>query len=185
MKNDIEQKNQEQPKNFSRNTCTYKNNAVLLHRNQICNNYKPRKIMDSQVTLKYLTDHGVKPSVQRLAVMDYLLKHRTHPTVEDIYNDLHPTMPTLSKTTVYNTLRVLTEQGAALQLTIDEKKVCFDADTQPHAHFLCRKCGKVFDLRLHHKDLKQCVTVPEGFTIEQEDLYFRGICKHCAEKEEK
>ena len=89
--------------------------------------------MEAATTLRYLTEHGVKPSVQRLAVMDYLMEHHTHPTVEEIYSALLPNMPTLSKTTVYNTLKLLTEQGAAIQLTIDERNVCFDADTSAHA----------------------------------------------------
>lgn len=74
-------------------------------------------------TLDILTNHGVKPSVQRLAVMDYLVENHTHPTADEIYSALHKQMPTLSKTTVYNTLKLLTEQGAAIQLTIDERKM--------------------------------------------------------------
>lgn len=138
--------------------------------------------METPDALKYLTDHGIKPSVQRLAVMGYLLEHRTHPTVEDIYAALHPDMPTLSRTTVYNTLRLLTEQGAALQLTIDERKVCFDADTSPHAHFLCTKCGRVYDIALREPKLRTNAVMPEGFRAAQADLYYRGTCPHCAEQ---
>ena len=104
--------------------------------------------MEATTPLRNLTDHGVKPSAQRLAVMEYLMEHRTHPSADEIYCALHPAMPTLSKTTVYNTLRLLTEKGAAIQLTIDERNVCFDADTTPHAHFLCTRCGKVYDVPL-------------------------------------
>ena len=52
---------------------------------------------------------GVRPSVQRLAVMDYLATHKTHPTVDEIYSSLAPSIPTLSKTTVYNTLKLFVE----------------------------------------------------------------------------
>ncbi len=135
--------------------------------------------MEANVTLDYLTAHGVKPSMQRMAVMEYLLDHRTHPTADEIYSALHPAMPTLSKTTVYNTLKILTDKGAALQLTIDEKNYCFDADTSPHAHFLCTRCGRVFDLKLVNKRLERCATLPKGFSIEQTQLYFRGICCEC------
>ena len=76
----------------------------------------------------HLIGYNIKPSVQRIAVMDYLLKHRTHPSVEEIYSALSGDMPTLSKTTVYNTLKLFAEQGAAQMLTIDEKNVCFDGD---------------------------------------------------------
>lgn len=140
--------------------------------------------MEAIPTFDYLLAHGVKPSMQRMAVMEYLLKHRTHPTAEEIYTALHPSLPTLSKTTVYNTLRLLTEKGAALQLTIDERYVCFDADTTPHAHFLCRGCSKVYDFKLNDQELIAAASVPEGFVVDSTHLYFRGLCKHCKENEQ-
>lgn len=70
---------------------------------------------------QHLTDHGVKPSIQRLAIMKYLMEHRTHPTADMIFNDLYKEIPTLSKTTVYNTLKLLTEHGAVRTIGIDEK----------------------------------------------------------------
>ena len=45
-----------------------------------------------------LQSHHIKPSVQRMAIMKYLMEHRTHPTVDEIYTSLAPEMPTLSKT---------------------------------------------------------------------------------------
>ena len=71
--------------------------------------------------VKRLQNHNIKPSVQRIAIMTYLMEHRTHPTVDEIYTALAPSIPTLSKTTVYNTLKLLSEQGAAQTLTIDER----------------------------------------------------------------
>ena len=136
--------------------------------------------MEAATTLRYLTEHGVKPSVQRLAVMDYLMEHHTHPTVDEIYSALLPNMPPLSKTTVYNTLRLLTEKGAAMQLTIDERNVCFDADTTPHAHFLCTRCGKVYDVPLRETNLERQACIPPGFRTEQGAIYYRGCCARCA-----
>ena len=72
--------------------------------------------------VKRLQNHNIKPSVQRIAIMNYLIEHRTHPTVDEIYTALSPSIPTLSKTTVYNTLKLLSEQGAAQTLTIDERQ---------------------------------------------------------------
>ena len=95
--------------------------------------------------IKRLQNHNIKPSVQRIAIMSYLMEHRTHPSVDEIYTALAPSIPTLSKTTVYNTLKLLSEQGAAQTLTIDERNTCYDAETSPHAHFLCKQCGKIYD----------------------------------------
>lgn len=70
-----------------------------------------------EIVVERLQGHNIKPSVQRIAIMKYLMEHRTHPTVDEIYTALSPTIPTLSKTTVYNTLKILSEQGAAQTLT--------------------------------------------------------------------
>lgn len=48
---------------------------------------------------EYLLSYQIKPSVQRIAIMDYLLKHHTHPSIDEIYMALCQDIPTLSKTT--------------------------------------------------------------------------------------
>ena len=55
---------------------------------------------------EYLQSYGIKPSLQRIAIMEYLIENRIHPTVEDIYEALYIKVPTLSKTTVYNTIKL-------------------------------------------------------------------------------
>lgn len=139
--------------------------------------------MASTSTPDYLVAHGIKPSVQRMAMMEYLLEHRTHPTADEIYSALIARIPTLSKTTVYNTLRLFVEQGVATQLTIDERNVCFDAVREPHAHFLCRRCNRVYDLPLRYNDLRTAADLPASFSAETADLYYRGVCADCACKE--
>lgn len=133
--------------------------------------------------IKILQHYGIHPSVQRIAIMDYLLKHRTHPTVDEVYVALYKDIPTLSKTTVYNTLRLFSEQGAALMLTIDERKICFDGDITPHAHFMCRRCGKLFDFNLPDSILCKSPDA-RNFVIEQMHVYYKGICEDCKKSEE-
>lgn len=130
-----------------------------------------------------LTSHHVKPSVQRIAIMEYLMSHCTHPTVEEIYSSLSPDMPTLSKTTVYNTLKLLCEHGAAKMLNIDERSTCYDAITQPHGHFLCRECGKVVDLMTPALQQKEVEGMElEGHEVQEIHYYYKGVCKQCREK---
>ena len=130
----------------------------------------------------HLIGYNIKPSVQRIAVMDYLLKHRTHPSVEEIYSALSGDMPTLSKTTVYNTLKLFAEQGAAQMLTIDEKNVCFDGDTSLHAHFLCKRCGKIYDLPISEPMKETLESNIEGHSVDELHYYYKGTCKDCLEK---
>lgn len=129
---------------------------------------------------KYLIDHGIKPSVQRIFIMQYLLTHRTHPTADMIYNDLSPLIPTLSKTTVYNTLKLFVEQNATLALTIDDKNAHFDGDTSDHAHFFCLGCNCIYDIDM--SEVSCSVPQSDEFTVTETHLYYKGYCKACQEK---
>ena len=134
--------------------------------------------------VKRLQTHNIKPSVQRIAIMNYLMEHHTHPTVDEIYTALSPSIPTLSKTTVYNTLKLLSEQGAAQTLTIDERNTCYDADTNPHVHFLCKRCGKIYDLHCDANIKKVEDTDMDGHEVQEIHYYYKGICKDCIENEQ-
>ena len=133
--------------------------------------------MPARNTITYLQEHGIHPSIQRIAIMEYLLKHRTHPSVEAVYASLHPKMPTLSRTTVYNTLKLFARCGAVRMLTIDEHNVCFDGDMQPHAHFLCRVCGRIYDVPLQAEP----VPLPDlgDYDLEELHYYYKGVCPSC------
>lgn len=121
-----------------------------------------------------LTEAGIKPSAQRIAVTSYMLTHRTHPTAEEIYKALHPDYPTISLTTVYNTLKRLVEAGAIKSLNVDQTTTRFDGATDDHAHFVCTKCGSITDVEL----LQQPIA-PNGFDIAEMQVTLRGVCRQC------
>lgn len=134
---------------------------------------------------EYLLSYNIKPSVQRIAIMDYLLKHRTHPCIDEIYLALCKDIPTLSKTTVYNTLKLFIEHGAARMLTIDERNACFDGDTSVHAHFQCKNCGKIYDIPIQSESKERETLQKDGFQIEETHRYYKGICPNCNHTENK
>jgi Fur family ferric uptake transcriptional regulator/Fur family peroxide stress response transcriptional regulator len=135
----------------------------------------------SEEAVERLKSKSIKPSMQRVAIMDYLIMNRTHPSVDDVYRGLASTIPTLSKTTVYNTLKLFSEKGAALMLTIDESRVNFDGDTSPHTHFLCNGCGKIYDLQMS-ASIKEVVGMSiAGHQISEIHYYYKGVCKACLE----
>lgn len=126
----------------------------------------------------YLTQHDVKPTMQRVVIMQYLMEHKTHPTIDEIFNDLLPSVPTLSKATVYNTLKLLHEKKAVLSLTIDEKNLRYDATTATHAHFKCKTCGKVYDIPMEEQQVPP-FNNPAKFNLEETQVYFLGECEKC------
>ena len=86
---------------------------------------------------EYQVNVGIHLSHHRLKILEYLTKHRTHPTVDIIYKNLSKEIHTLSKTTIYkhDTIKVFTSKGIVQELTMEEKEVRYDADTTQHAHF--------------------------------------------------
>mgnify|MGYP004699594623 FL=1 len=129
-----------------------------------------------------LMERGIRPSMQRLAIMDYLINHPIHPTIDDVYQALSNKVPTLSRTTVYNTLRMLSENQAAQMITIDEHRVCYDGNVENHVHFYCKKCGKIIDLFGEQAPKLEGEKTVEGNIIQEEQLYYKGICAKCAKK---
>lgn len=127
---------------------------------------------------------GIKPSAQRLAIMQYLLDHKTHPTVDEIFTELSPSMPTLSRTTVYNTLKLFVDNKVALMLGIDEKTTHFDGDTSLHAHFQCLECGEIYDIFLNDLPQLSNVDVDQigNLQIKETEVYYKGYCNKCLNK---
>ncbi len=126
-----------------------------------------------------LSSSGIRPSLQRLAIMEYLLAHHIHPTVEDVYNGLSGKISTLSRTTVYNTLRMFSEHHVAQMITIDDHHVCYDGELHPHVHFFCRQCGKVFDMMEEKAPVLSAPIEIEGHRVEEQQLYYKGVCRNC------
>ena len=127
---------------------------------------------------QYLRQFSIKPSVQRSAVMNFLLNNRIHPTIDEIYLALSPNMPTLSKTTVYNTLDLFVEKGAVRALAIDERNARYDVDISAHAHFMCKSCGAVHDIFNLSPSYFQIPSV-EGLKIDTAEISYFGVCSNC------
>ncbi|HOG69585.1 MAG TPA: transcriptional repressor, partial [Fibrobacteraceae bacterium] len=64
-----------------------------------------------QTHSEILQNKGIRPSVQRVRIFKFLMQSKEHPTVEMIFNALLPEMPSLSRTTVYNTVELFKEVG--------------------------------------------------------------------------
>lgn len=127
---------------------------------------------------QYLRQFSIKPSVQRSAVMNFLLNNRIHPTIDEIYLALSPNMPTLSKTTVYNTLDLFVEKGAVRALAIDERNARYDVDISAHAHFICKSCGKVHDIFNVNPTYFQ-LPQSDKFKIDAVEISYSGVCNSC------
>ncbi|WP_045168710.1 Fur family transcriptional regulator [Caldicellulosiruptor morganii] len=129
---------------------------------------------------KQLEQKGIKPSFIRLKIYQYLVEHKTHPTADEVYNSLLSEIPTLSKTSVYNTLSLFVSKGLAQIITIEENIARFDADTSVHGHFKCKTCGKVYDFLIKSDSIYSSLS-PE-FVVDEVYVYYKGTCPYCKNK---
>jgi len=126
-----------------------------------------------------LKTHKISPSVQRLEILSYLLQYKSHPSVDEIYGQLIDSIPTLSKTTVYNTLNLFLKEGIVQTLNINTKEDRFDATVKKHAHFLCSKCGKIEDIENDKiSDVLKITSINKNH-VDFSAINFVGICKNC------
>ena len=125
-----------------------------------------------------LETKGIRPSFQRLKVMEYLHNHKnSHPTAEEIYATLSPEIPTLSRATVYNTLHSFSEHGLVNCISLDGIETRYDVRIDTHGHFKCEKCGTIrnFSIKLEGLQLEGL----ENYEVKHRNIIFTGICPNC------
>lgn len=133
-----------------------------------------------QEKLEVLRKKGHFLTSSRLMVLEYLSESTSHPTADEIYTALKDRLPSLSKATVYNTLKLFIELGVAREIKVERDKSRFEAKTNPHIHFTCVKCGTVYDIE------KETFKFPkniENHKVMFGDLLLYGICSSCQKKE--
>jgi Fur family transcriptional regulator, peroxide stress response regulator len=109
-----------------------------------------------------------------------LRSHRDHPTADQIYEELAPRLPGLSRTTVYRVLEIVVRLGLASRVAHPGAAARFDPETGPHHHLLCTGCGRLIDLDPGEvPPVSDPTTLPESFEIQDASVYFRGTCAPC------
>jgi len=120
---------------------------------------------------------------QREAILRFLRGTFTHPTADQIYEELRRELPNISKGTVYRNLKVLKEMDLVTELNLNGTVNRFEAKLQDHYHFRCQHCGRVFDVDLPvDRDLAHRASARTGFKIFHHQLEFRGLCHECQRK---
>lgn len=121
----------------------------------------------------------VRHSKQRDAIFDNLCSRYDHPTAEDIYFSLKPTMPALSLATVYRNLSQLEGDGKIIRIE-SAGTARYDGNINLHYHLSCINCGGVFDVFME-SDCGLCKKASELFDgkIIGHSVLFTGYCSAC------
>ncbi|MDR0720551.1 MAG: transcriptional repressor [Treponema sp.] len=125
-----------------------------------------------------------KHSKKRDAILEVLKSTDTHPGAQWVYEKLKPVIPYLSLGTVYRNLNLFREEGDVVSLGVVNGEERFDACTLPHAHAVCKVCGKVSDLsgEILAELLENYRVEIHNFTIDIRNTVFYGLCNDCLVK---
>lgn len=125
-------------------------------------------------------------SRQREIILATLKENVVHPTAEFLYEVLKEKEPSISKATLYRNLNQLAEKGIIKKIDGLEVSSHFDHNTHEHYHFICDKCGKVFDVPFEiAPDVVSKTEQKTGFTVKGYDIAIHGICNECKSAQHK
>jgi Fur family peroxide stress response transcriptional regulator len=131
--------------------------------------------------IEALRNKGYKATPQRIAICRIVLNSRTHPSAQQVYDEVKKIHPTVSLATVYKTLEVLRNLELVQEINLPKGQARFDPYLNPHINLICLKCGNITDLDdITVKEITRKVAAATKFrpTGQRVDVY--GICQKCS-----
>jgi len=137
---------------------------------------------EQEVLENYISQHNLKITKQRRAVLEAFLDSEDHVSAEELYKIVSEKEPKIGLATVYRTLALLTESGLAAELDFGDgqKRYEHNLDHDHHDHMICTKCGKIIEF--HHpliEKLQEDVAREHGFEMTTHKLDMFGVCQNC------
>lgn len=121
---------------------------------------------------------------KRNAILSCLRSTDTHPSAEMVHEMLQTDHPDISLATVYRNLSRFKNQGLIQSLGTVNGIERFDANTEPHVHFVCNCCSAVMDLHQMDAPQRLCQEAAQhlGGQVDSYQLMFFGTCQACLAK---
>lgn len=123
-----------------------------------------------------LSEHGVQPSAQRVAVARYVLNTGEHPSAERVLARVRADFPHVSRATVYNTLHLFVERGLLRELHLAPGSVVFDPNLDRHHHLVDEATGAIRDIPWRSVRISHVDDFPD-FEVSDYQVVLRGRSK--------
>lgn len=99
--------------------------------------------------------HGMKCTSQRIAIYNAMLQLR-HPSAEEVYHSIENENPSISLSTVYNSLETFANNKLIGKLMTRDGKKRYCGKPEPHAHLCYEDSGELIDY--FDPSLQECIT---------------------------
>ena len=123
---------------------------------------------------------GHNYSSKREAIFKTIESTKSHPSAKWVYEQLKDEIPNLSLGTVYRNIALFKEQGKIFTVANVDGEERIDADTSDHAHFVCERCNRVYDLFSSEPSPLEKELSQNGYEIKRKNVVFYGICQKCS-----
>jgi len=149
---------------------------------KICCNFMGKERRMSQ-TAEQLHRVGLKATGPRIVMLEALEHDRSHPTAEQLYERLRQHYPSLSLSTVYQTLDTFLRVGLCHWVPGADGRLRVEGATQRHDHAICRVCRRLFDIeRGKDATLSPPMELPHGLQVTDWRIEYEVICVACQEE---
>ena len=129
--------------------------------------------MSRKEIVQKLKRYGVMPTSQRIEVASILLARPQHLSADQIIDKLNSRRSCVSKATVYNTLKLFSQQGLVKGLNVDSSRKFYDSTTHAHHHFFHVESGKLTDIPDSQVSIKGLPPLPKGTEQESVEVLIR------------
>ncbi len=121
---------------------------------------------------------------QRAVIIEELMKLRTHPSADELYERVRKRLPRVSMGTVYRNLETLSREGTIRRLELGGSLRRFDGDMNEHHHIRCIRCGRINDLPGGREPTKydKDIVKGTGYRVLERRVEFVGVCPTCRKK---
>ena len=143
---------------------------------------KEKFAVEKAILLEHIQAEGLRRTNQRDLILEIFLSTEEHLTSEDLHNLVHRKDPTVGLTTVYRTLKLLTEAGLAREVGFGDGKTYYEHhyNHEHHDHMICTECGRVIEFfSADIEALQDQMASSFGFRPTHHSLRMWGICSAC------
>jgi len=137
---------------------------------------------EQEVFLQHIQKKGLKRTSQRDLILDTFLRTEEHLSSEDLYRLVQKQDPTIGQTTVYRTLKLLTEAGLAREVRFGDGITHYEHNYkhQHHDHMICSGCGRIIEFfSAELEAIQDAMAAKHRFQVTQHLLRIIGVCAEC------
>lgn len=137
---------------------------------------------EKEIFLKHVQKYGLRRTAQRDLILEVFLKTEEHLASEDLYDLVKKEDPSVGQTTVYRTLKLLTEAGLAREVRFGDGRTHYEHhyNHEHHDHMICVECGKIIEFFSPELEAMQDeIASKYNFAITQHSLRLLGLCEDC------